>query len=68
MLETVSEAEEAFAGKFSDDGEFAEDMAYQIGAIEKELNWPYTCIDWEQAAKELMYDYFSENGYYFRNI
>ena len=68
ISDAVASCEEAFSGEFANDVEFAEDMAEQIGAIEKGLNWPYTCIDWERAAKELMYDYFSENGYYFRNL
>ena len=27
-----------------------------------------TCIDWEFASRELMYDYFEVDGYYFRNL
>jgi hypothetical protein len=41
-------------------------MAEQCGMIEKNISWPYTCIDWEFAARELMYDYISEDGHYFR--
>lgn len=63
----VSEAEEAFAGEFSNDRDFAQDMADQLG-MEKDLSWPHNCIDWEMAAKELMYDYFEQDGYYFRNM
>jgi hypothetical protein len=33
--------------------EFAED----IGAIPNDARWPCTCIDWEQAARELQMDY-----------
>lgn len=65
--ETVSKAEEDYQGQFDDDAAFAQDMADQIGAIEKGLNWPYTCIDWEAVAKELMHDFFCADGYYFRN-
>lgn len=25
--------------------------------LDKGDRWPYTCIDWEHAAKELRYDY-----------
>lgn len=59
---------EAYAGEWSSDEEFAESMAEQLGEIKKDVAWPYTCIDWEYAAKELMYDYSESNGYYFRNI
>lgn len=36
---------------------FAQEMAEDIGAIPEGLSWPCTCIDWEQAARELMQDY-----------
>jgi len=60
--------EEAYAGAYSDDEEFAQDMAEQAGDVPKDLHWPYTCINWEQAAKELMYDYTEQDGFYFRNL
>ncbi len=64
----LSNFEEAYSGEFENDEEFAQDMAENIGALAKEPQWPYTCIDWEFAARELMYDYSEENGYYFRNL
>jgi hypothetical protein len=64
----ISGAEETYAGQYNSDEEFAEDMADQLGYINNDVSWPYTCIDWEQAARELMYDYFESNGYYFRNV
>lgn len=36
---------------------YAEQLADDIGAIPKDAQWPMTCIDWEQAARELRYDY-----------
>lgn len=60
--------EEAYQGEFDDDEAFAYDLAEQLGAIDKKASWPNTCIDWEQAAKEIMYDYFESDGFYFRNI
>jgi len=60
--------EEAYSGEFKNDVDFAQDMAEQIGAIDKNASWPQTCIDWEFAARELMYDYATENGHYFRNL
>ena len=40
---------------------YAEELADDIGAIDPNLSgrWPYTCIDWEQAARELQMDYMS---------
>jgi len=37
--------------------EYAQDYAEDIGAINSDASWPYTCIDWEQAARELRMDY-----------
>lgn len=60
--------DEAYAGQFNSDEEFAQDMAEQLGAIDPRAGWPNNCIDWEWAARELMYDYFEVRGYYFRHI
>jgi hypothetical protein len=37
--------------------EFAEELAESIGAINLEMVWPLTCIDWEKAATQLKADY-----------
>lgn len=63
-----SDVEEAYSGQFSSDEKFAQDMADQLGAVDKNATWPNTCIDWERAARELMYDYCESNGHYFRSI
>lgn len=59
---------EAYVGEYSSDEEFAESLAEEMGLIDNNVSWPFTCIDWEFAAKELMYDYAESNGYYFRNL
>lgn len=64
----LSDFEEAYQGTYSSDEDFAQELAEQLGEIKKDVSWPYTCIDWEHAAKELMYDYAEENGHYFRNL
>lgn len=38
---------------------YAEEVAYDIGAISRTANWPLNCIDWEQASRELKTDYTS---------
>lgn len=63
-----SDIDEAYNGRYDDDEDFAMQLANDIGAIDKNASWPQSCIDWEQAAKELMYDYCENNGYYFRNL
>jgi hypothetical protein len=38
---------------------YAQELAEDIGAVKADAQWPHTCIDWEQAARELRYDYSS---------
>jgi hypothetical protein len=40
---------------------YAQELADDIGATNSEAaqSWPLTCIDWEQAARELQQDYTS---------
>jgi antirestriction protein len=63
-----SDIDEAYNGEFDSDEDFAQNIADDLGYINKNVSWPYTCIDWEYAAKELMYDYAEHNNHYFRNI
>lgn len=39
--------------------DYAQELAEDIGAIPSDNKWPCTCIDWEQAARELQQDYSS---------
>lgn len=39
--------------------EYAQQLAEDIGAIDKNSKWPNSCIDWEKAAEELQQDYTS---------
>lgn len=63
-----SDIDEAYQGEYKDDEDFAFEMANSLGAIDKNASWPMNCIDWDQAAKDLMMDYSESNGYYFRNF
>jgi len=63
----LDKIEDSYCGNFSSDEDFAYDLAEEAGELGKDLHWPYTCIDWEQAARVLMYDYASSNSHYFRN-
>jgi antirestriction protein len=65
--EFLDQFEEAFQGAFTDDEAFARDMAENVGYVHAE-GWPGNCIDWELAARELMYDYNEQDGYYFRAL
>lgn len=68
IQELIENADEAYQGEYKDDEDFAREMADQLGSVDKNASWPMNCIDWEFAAKELMYDYFESNGHYFRSI
>lgn len=37
--------------------EYAEELADDIGAIDRNARWPLDCIDWDKAADELKQDY-----------
>lgn len=37
--------------------DFAIQEAEDLGLIQNDAQWPYTCIDWEKAAEELQMDY-----------
>ena len=65
-LESLKSEIGEFRGKIDDDKgpfidsddftEYAEEFANDC-KMPKNPSWPFTCIDWEQAAKELAYDY-----------
>lgn len=57
--------ENVYFGSYADDENFAQGYADDTGAMEKELSWPYTCIDWKEAAEELMSDFIEKDGHYF---
>lgn len=62
----VTAVEEAYVGHYMSDEEFAMETAESMGLLDGDSTWPHDCIDWERAARELMYDYVEEGGYYFR--
>jgi len=51
--------------------DYARELAEDTGAVPDDLAWPRTCIDWEQAARELQSDYasveFDGLTFYFRD-
>jgi antirestriction protein len=57
---------DAYIGTYDSDIDFAYDMADQCGYLTLEANaWPYNCIDWHKAARELMFDNVESKGHYF---
>lgn len=37
--------------------DYARELADDLGLLDNDAPWPMTCIDWEQAARELQMDY-----------
>jgi hypothetical protein len=37
--------------------DYAKELADDLGAYPHEATWPYTCIDWDEAAHDLRQDY-----------
>ena len=37
--------------------DYAQELAEDIGAVNRDATWPNNCLDWEQAARELRMDY-----------
>lgn len=62
----INNIDEAYAGTFDSDADFAEDMAEQLGYIDNNISWPHSCIDWDMASRDLMMDYIEHNWHYFR--
>jgi len=63
----IQYCDEDYNGEHNSDADFAENMANELGYMDNATSWPHNCIDWDYAARELMYDYSEHNGHYFRN-
>ena len=57
--------EEAYQGQYDSDADFAERFAEETGTVTDTINWPFTCINWDWAAAELMHDYSEHDHHYF---
>lgn len=66
-LDNIEDVLDVYHGEYKDDEDFAYEMADSCGYINDKVSWPYTCIDWERAARDLMFDYVEYNGHYFHN-
>lgn len=38
---------------------YAQELAEECGDLDRNVRWPFTCIDWEWAARELQHDYMT---------
>lgn len=57
--------EDAYQGEYRSDEEFAQELADSCGLVNEEATWPNNYIDWERAARDLMFDYTESDGHYF---
>lgn len=48
-----------YLGKWSSEKDYAQEYADSMGANEVEQHWPYTCVDWDHATRELFMDLWS---------
>lgn len=60
---TIEDAQEAFVGEYDSHEDFAESLYEEMGYEVPE--WIGCHIDWKGLARDLMMDYYEENGYYF---
>ena len=57
---------ECYEGEWDTDVNFAKEGATEQGLISG--TWPYSCVDWEWSAKDLMMEFASHNSHYFRMV
>jgi len=58
--DTMDRFRDAFQGEWDSEEGFAENLAEELGAVDRDASWPNDCIDWKRAARELfMGDYHS---------
>lgn len=63
-----SSFEDQYVGQYESMEEYAIELAEELYGPEiANAHWPFTCIDWQHAARELSYDYaILGDGYVFR--
>lgn len=61
---TVSDIEDAYYGEYENWEDFAYEMAENCFSIPQEIA---SYFDYEKFGRDLSYDYFESNGYFFRN-
>ncbi len=64
----VDQAISAYMGEYDSDEDFAQAMAEDMHYNAQNLYWPFNHIDWEQAAKEHMFEHFTIGRHYFRYL
>jgi antirestriction protein len=66
---SITDMEEAYQGQYTSDEDFAETLCNDCYDLSPKDNFhPHNYIDWKAVARDLMYDYFEIEGYYFRSM
>ena len=64
----LSDVEEAYQGEYSDDEAFAEEYLESTGMLQEIPESLRYYFDTAAFARDMMMDYFSNDGHYFRNL
>ena len=59
------DVDEAYSGQYDNDEDFTQQLLEDTGGVPADLPF-YVIIDWEATARNIMHDYFEDNGHYFR--
>ena len=60
---TADEFFEAYQGEHASETDYAFTLADDLGTFTEDARWPFTCIDWDHAWRELSYDgYYAERS------
>ena len=63
----IEKVQENYNGEFDSDEDFVEELLTENCCVPNDLP-SYIYIDWQRTARDVMMDYSSSNGYYFRNF
>ena len=66
-IDDISDIEEAYAGEYDSWEDFAYELLESTGDLEQIPESLRSYFDYEKFGRDLSYDYFESNGYYFRN-
>lgn len=65
--ELLERIEESYSGSYDSNIDFVQELLEDCGDIPKDLPH-YIHIDWDSTARDIMMDYSTSNGHYFRNV
>lgn len=66
IKELIEKVTDSYFGQYDSDENFAQSLLEDTGSIPTDLP-SFLHIDWKSTARDLMFDYSTSGGYYFRN-